>query len=346
MIMTNVLAAFGIGEAITAAINLAMPALQAAATILILQYQKKQYDDVADKRIDLICAAVNKYTNSLDALISSGVFTKAFGRVPDAVLYEAVNPSAEQIATINDNLKALPEGRRQIEAVNRLTENNDIARMVVLDPRYLKNINLEGSQISDLLAGKLPIDDVIEVVTDVAENAAMLGRIGNTKGMTMRSLGVSRLRSQAVGRQASERLAAKLNRDVSPISRQTSLVDILQTPSQRMALALTQNQLLQQSLQNAANADAAGDPAVYAELQANLQKANNRLGVEANKGNMINQFTPNYAAILQPQIQSLTETLKWGNTATAQDPDQSATVRSVPTQSPPSTGVQTASGGR
>jgi len=261
----------------------------------------------------------------VDAQITSGVFTDAFGRVPNAVLYEAVDDSAAQIATINDNLKAIPEARRQVEAVNRLTENNDITRMIALDPRFLKNINLEGNQISDLLAGKLPLDDIVEVVTDVAESAAMLGRIGNVKGSTMRNIGVSRLRAQALGRQASERLAAKLNRDVSPIGRQTTMVDLLQTPAQRMSLALTQNQLLQQSLQNAANADAAGDPADYAKLQTELQKANNKLGVEANKGNMINQFTPNMAAILQPQIQSLTETLKWGKTADVQDPDQAPT---------------------
>lgn len=316
----NLFLAFAFGEAATAAINLAMPALQAAATILILKYQKGQYDDVASDRIKLMGKAVDKYTNTIDALISSGVFTTAFGRVPDAILYEAVDDSAEQIAAINDNLKAIPEARRQVEAVNRLTENNDIARMVALDPRYLKNINLEGNQICDLLAGKLPVDEVVEIITDVAESAAMLGRIGNVKGTTMRNLGISRLRAQAIGRQASERLTAKLNRDVSPIGRQMTMVDLLQTPSQRMALALTQNQLLQQSLQNAANADAAGDPAAYAKLQTQLQEANNRLGVEANKGNMINQFTPNYAAILQPQIQSLTDGLKSGDAGVTSPP--------------------------
>tara|TARA_R110000851_G_scaffold238770_1_gene391551 strand:- start:1066 stop:2091 length:1026 start_codon:yes stop_codon:yes gene_type:complete len=323
--MTYTLAILGLGEAGAAIISLAMPALQAAATILILKYQKGQYDDVADQRIKLITKAVDTYTNTLDALIASGIFLESFGRVPDAVLYEEVNASEEQIAAINDNLKAIPEARRQVEAVNRLTENNDITRMIALDPRYLKNINLEGNQISDLLAGKLPVDDVIEIITDVAESAALLGRVGNVKGTTMRYIGISRLRAQAAGRQASERMANKLNRDVSPINRQTTMVDLLQTPAQRMALALTQNQLLQQSLQNAANADAAGDPTAYAKLQTQLQEANNRLGVEANKGNLINQFTPNYAAILQPQIQSLTETLQWGKTADVQEPNQAPT---------------------
>ena len=326
--MIEVMAFFGdIGSAITATL---MPALQAAATIAILKRQKDQYNEIADDRIRLMEQAVKNYCDAIDACIASGVFREAFGSVPDAILYDPVNPEQEHDGLINDNLKTLPAAQRHMQAVNRLVENNDVARMVALDPKYLVNLQMESCQIKDLLAGKLPVDDVIEVMTDTAEQACLLGRIGNTKGLTARNLGISRVRAQAAGRAAFERHNNMLNRDVSPISRQSNLIDLLQTPQQRIALALTQAQLIQQSLQNAANADAAGDPTTYAELQAKLQKINNRLGVEAQRGNMINQFVPNYAAILQPQIQSLTEALPWGEEDAVKRPDR-------PTPSNPTT---------
>ena len=84
-----------------------------------------------------------------------------------------------------------------------------------------------------------------------------------------------------------------LNADVAPLSKQVAVRDFLQTGSQRIAFALTTANLIQQSLQNEANADAAGDPTKFAELQAKLQMAVNVLGQEAQRGNMINQFVPN-----------------------------------------------------
>lgn len=318
MSIFNILA----GGTMEAATNVLMPALQAAATILVLKQQQKQYEEIANERIDLMEEAVDNYVASVDACIASGIFREAFGEIPNAILFEPVDLDEEFQGAANANLKLLPNARRQMTAVNRLVENNDIARLVALDPCALSNLQVQSCQIKDLLAGKLPVDDVIEVMTDTAEQACFHGRVGNVKANITRNIGISRLRAQAAGRNANERHLSQLNRDVSPLARQTHLVDLLQTPTQRLGLALTQAQLIQQSLQNAANADAAGDPTRYAELQAKLQKVNNVLGVEAQRGNMINQFVPNYAALLQPAIQSLTEALPWGAEDATKRPDR------------------------
>ena len=156
--------------------------------------------------------------------------------------------------------------------------------------------------------GKLPIDEVINVLTDEAEQAALAGRIGNTSRRTHRSLGLSRLSMQRAGRAAMD-ASIGMAQKVSPIQRAQTMQDLLTRPSERIGLALTQAQLIQQSLQNANNATAAGNPSRFGELQIAMQKLTARLGQEAQRGNMINQFVPNYAALLAPQINSISEAL-------------------------------------
>ena len=329
--LLDTLAVFDFGTAFS---NLIMPGFQAAATIRILRHQKKQYEEVAEKRIELMEEAVDNYCTAMDACIASGMFRDGFGKVPRAILFQPVNIDSESVATINGNLRRMPDYQRQLEAVNCINTKADITRMIALDPMYLSNIQMQSVQIKDLLAGKLPIDEVVEIMTDVAEQACFMGRIGCVSANLARNLGISRIRAQASGREAFERHTNQLNRDVSPISRQANIMDFLQTAPQRIALALTQAQLIQQSLQNAANADAAGDPTVYAELQVKLQKINMALGVESNRGNMVNQFVPNYAAILQPQIQSLTGALSWGADDATKRPDRASPSAATEPTSP------------
>ena len=78
-------------------------------------------------------------------------------------------------------------------------------------------------------------------------------------------------------------------------------------------------QLIQASLQNENNAAAAGDPSKFGQLQIELQKLTTRIGQEAQRGYMINQFVPNYAALLQPQINSISEGLFGAQDRTAAD---------------------------
>ena len=296
-------------EAIGAAVSLLLPPIQAIATISILKKQKDLYDDIAEERIGLIDAAVTKFTNSVTAQISMGAFRDAYGSVPDAILYEEVDPGEEIKRAAEDSLRGLPAGKRHMEAANRIMEQEQIVRMMVLDARYVCDSELLSCTINDLLAGKLPVDDVIEVVKDGAEVAALNGRVGNTHNMTMRDLGISRLRAQREGQMAFQSRLTSLNGDVAPLSKQVAVRDFLQTGSQRIAFALTTANLIQQSLQNEANADAAGDPTKFSELQAKLQMAVNVLGQEAQRGNMINQFVPNYAALVAPAIKSINEAL-------------------------------------
>ena len=183
-----------------AAASLALPAIQAAATILIINKQKDLHDDIANKRIGLIDAAVSKYCAAIDACLASGTFSSAFGSVPAAAVYQPVDPLETQYQTINANLQNVPAADRLMTAINRLNENNDLARAAVFDPSFLENMHRGSIQIKDLMEGKLPIDEVTNILTDNAEQAALNGRIGNSCRMTFRDLGVSRLDAQRLGR--------------------------------------------------------------------------------------------------------------------------------------------------
>ena len=289
-------------------VNLLVPALQAAATLTILSKQKGYHDDIADKRIDLIDQAVTKYIQSITALVNSGKLTDGYGKVPQAAEYVPVDALEEQFATINENLQNTPAAERLMAAANRMNEQNDIARMVVFCPAFLHNAHKISMTVRDLLNGKYPVGDVIEIMTDLAEQKAALGKIGPICNQTARMLGLSRLRAQAAGR-AAHAGQASVTQQVSPIQRQMSIQDMLQTPANRISLALSQAQLIQASLQNLYNTDAAGDPAKFAEIQIELQKITSTLGQEAQRGNLINQFVPDFASILAPQVKSISQAL-------------------------------------
>lgn len=289
-------------------VQLLVPALQAAATLTILDKQKDLYDDIANQRISLINSAVTTYVDGMNAMITSGLVADAFGSVPDPALYDPVDSRETIYAAINENLENVPAAERHIQAVNRMNENNDIVRITAFAPEFLHLAHKNSSTIRDLLNGKLPIDEIVNILTDEAEQAALTGRIGNTARRTHRSLGITRLRMQDYARKMLDAHVTTAQR-VSPVQRQQAMQDMLGTPQNRVALALTQAQLIQQSLQNANNAAAAGDPTALGQLQIKVQELTNRLAQEAQRGNMVNQFVPNYAAILAPQIRSISEAL-------------------------------------
>ena len=298
--------------------QLLVPALQAAATLTILSKQKDLYDDVADQRIDLIDEAVTKYISGMDALISTGLVGDAFGTVPEAARYQEVDSRDTIYAAINENLQNIPAAERHIAAVNRMNERNDIVRMTAFSPEFLHLAHKESLTISQLMKGQIPVDTLVDLTTSEAETAAAQGRIGVSGRRTNRSIGLTRIEMQNLAAQRWQAHVA-IAGQVSPVPRQQTIQEMLGTPQNRIALALTQAQLLQADLQNFLNSESAGDPTKLGELQVELQKLTASLGNEAQRGNLVNQFVPNYSALLQPQINSISEALLGSGDRTGAD---------------------------
>lgn len=313
------------------------PAAQATATISILNHQKGLYDDIAEDRIRLIDESVDHFihllriqmgfTDKIDKKWNDDEnrfeyhfdkgpydqtkdnFKEAFGRKPKPAPF--VPPVTADIGreTAEDSLKAVPAAQRYMEASNRIMEQDSLVRALVMDGRYVCVEDVTSCTISDMINGHLPVGDVIEIIKDGAERAAMQGRIGNTHALTLRDLGISRLRSKMTGINLHFQHLQSLNQNVHRVGDRVAISDFMQRPEQRLGFSLALAQLVQSSLQNEYNIDAAGSPWEMGKLQAKMQEMVMLLGTEAQRGNMINQFVPNYAALLAPAVESITQAL-------------------------------------
>lgn len=275
-----------------------MPDRQADANKKVLELQKKHYDAISAEQRNIINAAINQYLSSVDSLLNGTSFEDAFPDVPEAAEYVPVDACCEQATTIECNIAHTDRADAYVRYVNRLHEQNDLAHVLSMDPRFLVTLDIQSQSIQDLTRGILPVGDIIEVVGDAAEQASLTGRIGNTRKIVARDLGVSKLRAQTAGRKEFRESTAWLNSAVSPLARQGDIRDSMQTPQQRIALALHQSQLIQQSLQNKNNTLAQKEPYLMAKLQTRIQQYITRLQSKSSEALLVNNFTPNFASIV------------------------------------------------
>lgn len=299
-----------------------MPDRQAEANKKVLELQKTHYDQISQKQRDILNAAITQYLSSVDSLLNDGSFEDAFPDVPEAAEYVPVDACCIQASTIECNIAHTDRADDYVRYVNRLHEQNDLAHALSMDPRFLVTLDIQSQSIQDLTRGILPVGDVLEVVSDSAEQASMYGRIGNTRKITARDLGISKLRAQAAGRKEFRETTAWANSAVSPHTRQGDIRESMQTPAQRIALALHQSQLIQQSLQNKNNTLAQKSPYLMAKLQTRIQEYITRLQSKSSEALLVNTHVPNYANIVVPKtsntsglVGSIGQAVQYANTS-------------------------------
>jgi len=312
---------FGLGEAVSAAAYVAsnifswseakkMPEKQAKANKIVLDKQKADYDAISKKQRDILRSAIQEYLQDVNHLLELPAddpksFQEAFDSVPRAALYVPVDPCCEQANTIECNIGKTVRSNDYVRYVNRLHEQNDLIHALSLDPRFLVTLDIQSKSIQDMTRGLLSVGDVVEVMTDNAEQASLVGRIGNTKKTTARDLGISKIRVQAAGRKEFRETTAWANSAVSPLSRQHDITEMMLTPQQRIDLALHQAQLIQQSLQNKNNALAKAAPFKLAKLQTRLQRDIAELQSRSTRALLVNTHVPNYAATVVPNTSNI-----------------------------------------
>lgn len=298
-----------VGAAVSAALYVAsniyswneakkMPDRQAEANKKVLALQKAHYDAISKEQRDILNAAIDQYLSSIDELLNGQDFEDAYPDTPEAAEYVPVDACCVQGSTIECNISRTDRADDYVRYVNRLHEQNDLVHVLAMDPRFLVTLDVQSQSIQDLTRGILPVGDVVEVLSDNAEQASLVGRIGNTRKTTARDLGISKLRAQAAGRREFREATAWANSSVSPIQRQADIRSMMMTPQERVQLALHQSQLIQQSLQNKNNALAQKAPHLMAELQTKIQRHITRLQQKANEAMLVNTHVPNYAAIV------------------------------------------------
>lgn len=295
------------GRVATNALTIAQAFVTAGAQIAAMKWmidrQQSMWDHVAAKQINCVEVALDEFILSVDSLLPT--FKDAYPDVPVAARLVPVNPQVEQYQAMVDNITNGPKTAEYMAAANYWHRVNYRARVEILSPGFEASFVRHMRQIETLLAGQLPVDDVIDITTDVAENAAMLGKIGNTRMLTHTALGIRRLQIQQLGR---DELGRRIDwmQKISPVESEVTLNELMVKPERRLLFALEQAQLLQNDLQNANNAAAQKPPHKLAELQTKLQRVIAILTFGANKANMQNQFVPNFPALFGPTISNLT----------------------------------------
>lgn len=307
------------GEAVSAALYLAsniyswsqanqMPQRQADANKKVLELQKKHYDAIAKEKRDIIRAAVGDWEIDVNELLGGVDFEEAYAEVPRAAEFIPVDPCCEQSAAIECNMDKIIRTDEFYRNVNRRHEQNDLIRVLSFDQSFLVNLDIQNKSIQNNMRGILDTADVVDILTDNAEQAALTGRIGNSRKTTARDLGISKMRMKASGR-AEFRETTNWFGSISPLSRQGDLRGMMLDPSQRIQLALQQAQLIQNSLQNKNNALAQKEPFLMAKLQTRLQNLITKLQMKANEAFLSNDFVPNYASIVAPKLENTAQLL-------------------------------------
>jgi hypothetical protein len=302
-----------VGEGIAAALYVAsnvyswrqanaMPKRQAAANREVLALQKEHYDAITDEQRRILRGAIAEWMGDVEAILDNSVdFEEAYPEVPTAAEYVPVDACCEQLFTIECNIQHTDRADAYVRYVSRLHEQNDLEHALSFDKGFLVNLDMMFTSIQRMIRGQLPVGDVVEVLTDNAEQAALYGRVGNTRKTTARDLGISKLRMQAAGRREFREAISWVNSAVSPLQRLGDIRDMMQRPQERISLALAQAQLIQQSLQNKNNALAQKEPFLMAKLQTRLANYITKLQFKASEALLTNNFVPNYAATVVPK---------------------------------------------
>jgi hypothetical protein len=284
--------------------RLLLAAAEAAAQILILEYQKKQYDEIVERQLSAVDQAVNEFTSDINRVMSD--FNAGAGSKPRAAAYVPVNWTGVQCDAIEWNLNNGPKAAALQRWTDTQRHSQQLVRIQTFYDSFKVHASLYDDSVTSLLKGLVDVGDVMEVMTDVAENACLVGRMGRTCKQTSQALGVTKMRAQALGR-AEFRERTRLAELVSPVGTLFDPASMFVQPERMMQFALEQAQLVQQSLQNQLNAQTAGDPRALARAQARLSMAIAKLQANGSKANLVNAYVPNYASILAPSIKNISE---------------------------------------
>lgn len=304
------------GEAVSAALYVAsniyswseakkMPKLQADANRRVLEMQKEHYDAISAQQRGILAAAINEYLNNIDSLLNGFDFETAFPEIPEAAEYVPVDACCLQGSTIECNISHVDRADAYVRFVNRRHEQNDFLHAISGNPTFMVDLHIQSTSIQDLMRGRLPVGDVVEVLGDNAEMACLAGRIGNTRKTTARDLGISKLRAQAAGRREFRETTVWFNSAVSPMGRQADIREMMQKPQERIAIALQQAMLIQNSLQNRNNELAQKDPYLLAKLQTRIQRDITRLQAKSSEALLVNTNVPNYGLTVVPKLNNI-----------------------------------------
>lgn len=203
-----------------------------------------------------------------------------FGQKPEAAKYEPIDFTDEQLQAIVGNINNLGATSDLMGQQNALIDQDAMRRAKKFIPGFRDSLRLEGQATGDLLAGRLPYDDVLDIAANRNEATNALGIPGTGASATLRDLGLSRLDAIKSGAGMLNGMV-QLAESVDPVSRRARPQDSAVNPADRIRLEMEQRQLMQQSEQSANNLAAGISPTQSAQAQLALNGQLNQPGKDA-----------------------------------------------------------------
>lgn len=196
------------------------------------------------------------------------------GQTPEAALYQPVDYGDVQQQTLLSDANSLDAMGWVSNKANRLLSQQDLRRAGKFIPGFKSILETQANNANDLVSGRLPYEDVLQIAGNSNQLAGALGTPGTGAPGTLRDLGLSQLQGMQTGQGLLQSMVG-IAEQVSPIARYSRPQDFLLTPSQTVPWEIEQQQLIQQSQQSANNLEAGVSPTQMAQNAAALSGASN-----------------------------------------------------------------------
>lgn len=171
------------------------------------------------------------------------------------------------------------------DLTNQANAGLSLNRLEAFSPGLGGSFSNLGAVTRDLTAGRLPFEDVLDIVSDRQELSGALGTPGGSTNATLADLGLSRLDAITQGSNMFNSLVNTAN----SLAPQSNAGDFFLSTQQRLSAEQTQRAREQAAAQSAAFINASPDPAAAglfdADTAAALATVNGALGNASSFGN-------------------------------------------------------------
>lgn len=252
---------------------------------------KKRQQAEIKNRIEAINAA-EKARKAAVSSVLGGSFLGQFGTEDVFGTRPTVIPPVDVGQVVSENVgqlrrQGVPSAIEFAGDISRDVLQRNLERARTLQPNFDILTGQIGAVTEDLLFGRLPFEDVLDIVSERQSLSAALGTPGGAAPATLKDLGLSRLGAMQQGFNMFTSFQDTLARSVSPISRFEETLGVLPFTSLTANQRVSGELLAQIQAQNAEIIRASADPAAAQLFQQEFLATQTAAGIRAGTGNTI-----------------------------------------------------------
>lgn len=282
--------------------GLAIPALEAAATLTLMKYQNDKAEDKINASQRILSNAQKAYCAKLKEL--QPLLESATDDVPKASDYTPVSIGGSYFESLKQTVQLADWAQEYAELYGSAGRDVALERARALNPLYDDQMTQIWEELGSYISGEIPQDEAVDIGGSAAETNAYNGRMG-TPQLTARMMGLKTRQVKDYGRSQKRLEEAHQNQNISSTSLNPDLQKFVVNPQDRVQWDLQQAQLIQNSIQNALNLCALKDPYLLQQWQIEMDCVKSELQVAMAQASSELGFVPNYLGAFGPQIRNL-----------------------------------------